>query len=45
MIKERRMAENYRAMGAVNLFESDGGGGIDLAEYEKWLKEIQENNP
>ena len=40
IIDERRLKRGYRAMGKVNLSECAAGGGADLAEYEKWLKEI-----
>jgi hypothetical protein len=39
MINERRIGRGYRAMGKINLSECENGGA-DLAEYEKWLKEI-----
>ena len=43
MIKERRVKRGYRAMGKINLAECEGGGS-DIAEYEKWLKEIPLEN-
>ena len=39
MIMERQLARGYRKTGKVNLSECEGGGS-DLVEYEKWLKEI-----
>ena len=40
MINERRVKRGYRKMGKINLDLSECGGAGDLAEYEKWLKEI-----
>ena len=41
-IKERRLRRGYRKTGKVNLAESeDSLMPGDLAEYEKWLKEIK----
>ena len=39
-IEERRAEQGYRRMGKINLAECESGGSPDLADYEKWLKEI-----
>ena len=41
MINERRLKRGYRKMGKINIDLSECGGAGDLAEYEKWLKEIE----
>ena len=40
-ILERRIGQGYRKTGKINLAESSAGAW-ELAEYEKWLKEIKQ---